>query len=110
MRLGGLKINISTPGDSAGPSLPRHYHFSTFSFHTNPPQLLKERGMMFLEKHPAHPIKVTEQGKEELRDFRRWKSTLSFGLGDLSSNLQLLILPDTRRAGEILHPGPAGCG
>lgn len=49
MSLDELKMSISTPGDSAGPSLPRHYHFSPFSFHTNPPQLLKERGMMFLE-------------------------------------------------------------
>lgn len=73
---------------------------------------------MFLVKHPAqqawegpaHPIKVTEQGKEggvgteEPRDFGRWKSTLGLGLGEPSINLQLLILPDTHRAREILHP------
>lgn len=47
-------------------------------------------------------------GTEELRDFRRWKSTLSFGLGDLSINLQLLVLPGTHRARGISHPGP-GC-
>lgn len=44
----------------------------------------------------------------ELRGLRRWKSTLSFGLGELSITLQLLILPDAHRAGEMVHPGP-GC-
>lgn len=79
MRSGELRISISTPGDSAGPSRPHHDHFSHLCFHTSPPQLLKERGKMLLGKHPAHPIKVTEQGKEggvgteQPSDFRRWK-------------------------------------
>ena len=76
---------------------------------------------MLLAKQPAHrawegpatSIKVTEQGREERakgpearRDFRRWKATFGFGLGDLSINLQLPILPDTHGARETLHPGP----
>jgi len=80
-------------------SLPTLSSFScepaAFLFQANPWQLLKQRGKMILEKHPAHraregpahSIKVTDQGREgrakgpeAQRDLRRRGRPLA-GLG-----------------------------
>lgn len=87
-RLGELRISISTPGDS----LPHHRHFSPFSFHTNPPELLKERGEMFLGRHPAtqagkvQPAPSRSQSRERREERGQRNSGVSGGGNLLSAS------------------------